>query len=108
MPIRQLTLAMFRTNPLGSSTGAADSSMPNIVVVDACVVLNLYASGRVEEILASLPFRCLVAAQVRREALWYLTPSEEDNQRLQRREITLDPLVAARRLEVIDLTSAEE
>lgn len=94
-------------HPLTSPANAGDSPVPDVVVLDACVLLNLYASRRVEEILASLPFRCVVAAQVQRETLWYLAPAE-GNQRLERRSITLDSLVETQRVGVIDLTSAEE
>ena len=95
-------------NPSTDSADQAESPLPDVAVLDACVLLNLFASRRVEEILASLPFRCLVASQVRREALWYLGASDKDDDRLQRHEIVLDPLIAAGRIQVAELTVDEE
>lgn len=91
-----------------SSFGVNGRPLPEIVVLDACVLLNLFASGRVEEILRSLPFRWLVASPVCKEALWYLSPSARDAHRLERQEICFDPLIAAGRLERVDLTAPEE
>lgn len=95
-------------NPPINSGGEGASSLPGVVVLDACVLLNLHASGRVYEILEALPIRCLVASSVRREALWYLGQSDHDKALLERRDVLLDPLVAACGIEVIDLTVAEQ
>lgn len=106
--MRHATKALGLMNLSISAADQKGSPLPELVVLDACVLLNLFASQHAEEILASLPFRCLVASHVRREALWYLSPAEDDNERLERREIMFDPLIAAGRIEVVDLTSEEE
>jgi hypothetical protein len=43
-----------------------------VVLLDACCLLNLYASGRLGEILTALPFRFAVAEAVVAEALYVI------------------------------------
>jgi hypothetical protein len=95
-------------NSLTSSPDNDGASLVPIVVLDACVLLNLHASGRVDEILRAIPFRCLVASSVRHEALWYFAPASHDSQLLERHDILLDPLVEAGTIEVADLTADEQ
>ena len=85
-----------------------DPSLPDSIVLDACVLLNLFATGRVDDILGSLPSRCLVSPYVRRETLWYLAPSSEGSDKMERCDISLQPVVAAGLLEVVDLTPEEQ
>lgn len=93
--------------PNSASSNREVPSLPKLLVVDACVLLNLHASGQVEEILASLPCRCLVSPYASREALWYLGLTE-DNASLTRRGITLEPLITGGLLEIVNLTSEEQ
>jgi len=100
-----LTLWMNPSNSLPNDNSRA---LPQTVVLDACVLLNLFASGRVEEILQAVPSRYLVSRYVCREALWYLVPSGETSTRTEKRQIVLDPLVAAGLLEIVDLSAQEQ
>lgn len=95
-------------NPPTSSSGKGELSLPDIIVVDSCVLLNLHASGRVEEILASLSCHCLASPYARSEVLWYLAPPEGEDEIPIRRDITLEPLVEAQLLSIVGLTSEEQ
>jgi predicted nucleic acid-binding protein len=55
------------------------------VLLDACCLINFFASGRVEDILSALPYHFCIAEKVAEEALYILpeggnveTPSEPD------------------------------
>lgn len=96
--------AMSRT----SSSSDGGPTLPHTIVLDACVVLNLFATGRVEDILGSLPSRFLVSRYARREALWYLGPSEQTMGAGDRRDVDLEPLVASGLVQLADLTAEEE
>lgn len=95
-------------NPLTSSSGEGELSLPDIIVFDSCVLLNLHASGHVEEILASLSCQGLASPYARSEVLWYLAPPDEENESPMRRDITLEPLVEAHLLSIVELTSEEQ
>lgn len=89
------------------SSNDRDLSLPNIIVLDACVLLNLFATGRVEDILGSLSSRCLVSSYARREALWYLVPGDRP-ENMERRDIELEPVAAAGLIEIVELTIDEQ
>lgn len=89
------------------SSSDGDLSLPNIIVLDACVVLNLFATGRVEDVLGSLSSRCLVSSYARREALWYLVPGDL-SETTERRDIELEPVAAAGLIEIVELTTDEQ
>jgi predicted nucleic acid-binding protein len=95
---------------MSSSSSSSDGGppLPNTIVLDACVLLNLFAAGRVEEILRSLSSRCLVSGYARREALWYLVLVDQAGGTMERREIELEPLIAAGLVEILDLTQEEQ
>jgi hypothetical protein len=94
-------------SPSSSSPVEGDEGIPQATVLDACVLLNLHATGRVEEILRSLPSRHIVSTYAAGESLWYLE-REPSTGVLERRDVALGPLIGAGLLEVVDLTSEEQ
>lgn len=87
-----------------SSPADGEAAIPNTLVLDACVLLNLYASGCAEAILASLPTRNVVSVYAARETLWYLQRGDPP----ERRDISLKPLIALGLIEVENLTAQEQ
>ncbi len=69
-------------------------------ILDASTVINLYATGRMPEIIRSLPVRCAISSFVKeKEALFVQEPGDEYGKR-QRTPIELGDLIAAGLLEV--------
>lgn len=84
----------------------AEEGGSDLLVLDACCVINLFASGRAEQILQVTAYRCAVAEYVaRREALGLAAEGEEV---AARQPVDLAPLVDAGLLEVRHMTSADE
>ena len=78
----------------------APSFRHDCVILDASTVINLYATGRMPEIVRSLPARCAVSSYVKeKEALFVQEPGEEIGDR-QRTPIELGSLIGAGLLEV--------
>lgn len=88
-------------------SGPADHLLPEIIVLDACVLLNLFATRRIEDILGSLSSRYLVSSYARSEALWYLVPGGGP-ETPERRNIDLEPIAAAGLIEIVELTIDEQ
>lgn len=85
---------------------ADDAVLPSRpLLLDACVVLSLYASGRFQDILASLEATAIVTETVVGEALY--VPTLVDGERLLER-IDLSPARLAGVLTVTDFVSDEE
>jgi predicted nucleic acid-binding protein len=76
----------------------------DLVLLDACCLINLFATGRVEEILDSLPHRFAVARYVVEEEVLEIAGEEE--------RVSLHPLLAELVgkgvLEKLDIESEEE
>lgn len=81
--------------------------MPD-AAIDACCLIDLCASGRVEAILAATGFRWLVPAAVVGEARYLHQPSPDDPDRLVPAPLDLSPFFAAGVLTGCDLNSEEE
>jgi predicted nucleic acid-binding protein len=81
--------------------------LPARIVLDACVLLNLHATGRVGEILSALPCRFLVSSYVAAEALWYCAPLEKAGDLAVRRPILLEPLIQSGAIEIVELVPEE-
>lgn len=64
--------------------------MAETLTLDACVSLNLDATGRVVEILSQLPHHFTVGRRARGEAQWLAAPGSEERER-----VDLEPLIAA-------------
>ncbi|MEZ4510509.1 MAG: hypothetical protein R3C62_01415 [Chloroflexota bacterium] len=76
------------------------------IILDASCIINLYASGFIEEILQSIPKTITVTAYVvDREALWIrkLTQGVSNKEPIQ-----LQPLIDSGLLTIVDLTGDEE
>lgn len=75
------------------------------VVIDACVLIGLAATGNLEEILRLTLPEALVAEQVRQEALYVHTPGVEGSER---RLIDLDPVCQAGTIQLAPFASDAE
>jgi len=78
------------------------------VILDACVTLNLYASGQFLPILSTLPHAWHLPVAVEREAQYYRQPAPDDPQRLVVVPLDLRPAFAAGLLQRCDCESAAE
>src|SRR5436309_3500170 len=76
-------------------------------MLDACVVINLYATHRFAELLSGLPYQFGVAAEVAAEALYVRQPDPATGD-LIRVPIDLAPHAASGLLQVLPVTSAAE
>ena len=81
---------------------------PNHLVLDACCVINLFASRHLAEILAVLGRPVAVAAYVANEEALYIYGGPADNIRHTREEIELKPLIDANVLTVASLAGEQE
>ena len=90
-----------------TSPAAAAPGDGRRIALDGCALLNLYASRRIAEILATLPHPCVVAAYVRdHEALWVGPRRSKASADVERVDIA--PLVTAGLVEVVELEGEEE
>ena len=64
--------------------------MDETVVLDACCILNITATGRAGQILNELPHRFALGHRARGEALWLAAPDSDE-----REPVDLGPLLAA-------------
>lgn len=91
---------------------AHDDLQDGMVLLDACCLINLFASNRIEDVLSCLPARFYVTEAVMRETLFILTESDpkvgRDNATTEREAIRLQPLIAAGLLEIVRPESEEE
>jgi predicted nucleic acid-binding protein len=78
------------------------------VILDACGVLNLYASGRFVPILTALRHEWFLPSAVEREAQQYRQPDPADLQKLVPRPIDLSPAIDAGALRRCDCEGDEE
>jgi predicted nucleic acid-binding protein len=65
-----------------------------VIVLDACVVINLWASRRFDEVLAVSCFRAVIAVQAAAEAVWI------EDEAGRREQIPIDDLAASGRIEI--------
>lgn len=77
------------------------------VLLDACCVINLYASGRISDILRSLPIVVAIATHVlQKEALYVL--HVRDDGVIEKISVNLAPLVASHLISLMDIESLDE
>lgn len=95
---------------MGSDLGAVDVAEPvgrRRMILDGCALLNLYASRRIAEILATAPRPTAVAEYVRdNEALWvgrHKSGPEADYEKVE-----IGPLVASGLVELLSLEGDDE
>jgi len=84
-----------------------------LVFLDACCLINLFATGRAEEILTDLPCRFAVARYVAQEEVLEIGSGKDDDpSRPDAERVTLRPLIRdlfeREILEELDVTSQEE
>lgn len=79
-----------------------------LVLLDACVLINLHATGRIEEMLAALPYRFAVARYVLEEETLSVLSGQDAQGRAVPEPIRLGSLVEAGLLEVLQVTSPAE
>jgi hypothetical protein len=77
------------------------------LVWDACALLNLLATGREEEILASFTCPSLVVREVREGEVFYLRPLPEEGGADDKVPVDLAPLIASGLLQETELDAAE-
>lgn len=63
------------------------------VILDACGILNLYASGRFVSILTALKYEWYLPAAVERESQQYRQPDPDDPEKLLQLPIDLSPVI---------------
>lgn len=85
----------------------------DLVLLDACCLINLFATGRTEEILEALPHRWAVARYVVEEEILEIALAEgAEASRPEQVRVSLHPrlaeLVDKRILEELDISSREE
>ena len=78
------------------------------VILDACGTLNLYATGRFNSVLRSLPHEWYLPAAVERESQWYRQPDPADPEKLVVAPIDLAPAIAGRVLTRCDCAGDDE
>jgi hypothetical protein len=71
-----------------------------LVLLDACCLLNLYATRQIEEILRTIPARFAVAERAAAEALYVLHGGSGDDAN-DREPVDLQPLITAGLLEIL-------
>ncbi len=84
-----------------------DIPRDRIVLLDTCCLINLFASGRIEEVLSVLPAGFCVAERVTEEALYILSEEGEDAP-AHREAINVQPFMVAGLLGILRPESEEE
>lgn len=84
-----------------------DFSSQRFILLDACCVLNLYATRRIREILEAIPVRFAVAERAAAEALFVRRGGSGDDASEQD-PVNLQPLVTGGLLEILHLETETE
>lgn len=79
----------------------------HLEIIDACALLNLYASGFLEPILRSRPMPCCVVEQVKRESLFIRKPSDSATS-YDREPVVLEPFFQSGLLKLVKLENEAE
>lgn len=87
---------------------ANTASSRECVILDACCTINLYATGRMEEILARLPEQVAIAALVYEQETLYIGADPRDPLPSEDEMINLQPFVERGLLLVISPKSDQE
>ncbi len=80
----------------------------DLLFLDACCVINLYATGHVEEILGRLPYRFAVSRLVADEEVLSIRRSADSSDPSDREPVSLRTLESSGRLTIMELSSDEE
>lgn len=87
---------------------ATQETGQRIVILDACCVLNLYATDRMAEILEHFPFEFAVARYVAEEEVLYVARADATEESNEPEAVNLAPLVDSGHLSVLDLQDEGE
>ena len=81
---------------------------PRSLLLDASCLLNLYATGRLREIAAALPYHLAVADYVLEQEALYTWVADPDGTHVQREPVDLSPLVGEGLIRVMRLEHPDE
>jgi hypothetical protein len=79
-----------------------------LLLLDACCLINLLATGRMEEILEALPFRFATSRLVATQEVLAIARETDEGMPLEREVIPPDALENARNLSLLDLSTDQE
>lgn len=80
----------------------------DLLFLDACCVINLYATGHVEEILSALPYRVAVSRLVADKEVLSIRSATDIAGRPDRELVSLEALENSGQLAIREITSCEE
>lgn len=78
------------------------------ILLDACCLVNLYASRNIEAVLQSLPFRFGVVRRVMEVEATYVLVGGEGEDAEDREPVNLTPLLNSGLLEIVDIDTEDE
>jgi len=78
------------------------------IILDACCILNLYASGHMGDVLESIPKPLAVASYVLEEETLWIYDRPDDDVRQAKKQVDLQPFIAGGLLRVVLLESEAE
>jgi predicted nucleic acid-binding protein len=78
------------------------------IILDACCLLNLYASGRLKEIAKALPEPLVVSDYVLEKEALSVRYKESDQDEEQKKPVDITPLLSAGLIKVISINSEKE
>jgi len=78
------------------------------VILDACVIINLYASGHMQSILESIPKPVSIAAYVYEMEAQRIYADSDDDMAMETESINLQPFVQSELLHVVPLENGSE
>lgn len=79
-----------------------------LLLLDACCLINLLATDRMEEILEALPFRFATSRLVATKEVLAIARETDEGTRLEREVIPPDALENAKNLTLLDLSTDQE
>ena len=78
------------------------------IILDACCLINLYASGRLGEIVASMPERFAVASYVKEKECLCIYDGPPSNVRKSKKQIDIEQLIQEGKIEIAFLVGDKE
>jgi hypothetical protein len=79
-----------------------------LLILDACCLINLFATGRIEEILTALPFRCATSRYVATREVLAVAREPVEGGPLQREVLAPETVERFDHLAVLDLATEQE
>lgn len=81
---------------------------PSVVVLDASCLLNLYATGRMREIVVAQPFTLAIADPVLRQETLYVRATNPATEEEEHVDVDLSPLIQDQLIQVVELQGEPE